>query len=310
MKINIQSEIGELEGVILHTPGPEVENMTPQNAERALYSDILNLSVAQKEYAQLADLLGTVTQTYQVHDLLESILAEPAVKAPLVLRICEAEGCLDLCDDLLALPLESLARQLIEGVVQPRDNLTRFLSKERFCLPPLHNFFFTRDAAMAIMDEILIGRMAKPVRARESIIMEAIFNHSPRFSVNTVNPLAQKHPDIAATVEGGTYSSPGTTSWSSGTAAAPPPRASTLSSNDSRPRKNASGTSWSRSCRISRNHSFTWTWFSPFWTETTACSSNRSCSGRASTRPFISLSKTAVSPEYGRKKVSSMHCGG
>ena len=56
MIIDIQSEIGELEGVILHTPGPEVENMTPQNAERALYSDILNLSVAQKEYAQLADL--------------------------------------------------------------------------------------------------------------------------------------------------------------------------------------------------------------------------------------------------------------
>ena len=136
-------------------------------------------------------------------DLLESVLAEPAAKTPLVLHICEAEGCLDLCDDLLALPQKTLARQLIEGVVQPRDNLTRFLSKERFCLPPLHNFFFTRDAAMAIMDEILIGRMAKPVRARESIIMEAIFNHSPRFSVNTVNPLAQKHPDMAATVEGG-----------------------------------------------------------------------------------------------------------
>jgi arginine deiminase len=203
MKIDVRSEIGELEGVILHTPGPEVENMTPQNAERALYSDILNLSVANKEYAQLADLLNTITQTYQVRDLLESVLDEPAAKTPLVLQICEAENCLDLCDDLLALPAKTLARQLIEGVVQPRDNLTRFLSKERFCLPPLHNFFFTRDAAMAIMDEVLIGRMAKPVRYRESIIMEAIFNCGPRFSVNTVNPLAQKHPDTAATVEGG-----------------------------------------------------------------------------------------------------------
>ena len=44
--VNVTSEIGELEGVILHSPGPEVENMTPENAERALYSDILNLSVA------------------------------------------------------------------------------------------------------------------------------------------------------------------------------------------------------------------------------------------------------------------------
>ena len=203
MQIDVRSEIGELEGVILHTPGPEVENMTPQNAERALYSDILNLSVAQKEYAQLLDLLNALTHTHQVHDLLESVLAESAAKTPLVLQICEAEGCLDLCDDLLALPEKTLARKLIEGVEQPRDNLTRFLSKERFCLPPLHNFFFTRDAAMAIRDEILIGRMAKPVRSRESIIMEAIFTHSPLFSVNTVNPLAQKRPDYAAAVEGG-----------------------------------------------------------------------------------------------------------
>ena len=45
MKTCINSEIGKLEGVIIHTPGPEVENMTPENAERALYSDILNLSI-------------------------------------------------------------------------------------------------------------------------------------------------------------------------------------------------------------------------------------------------------------------------
>ena len=41
--IQVYTETGELEGVLLHPPGPEVENMTPKNAERALYSDILNL---------------------------------------------------------------------------------------------------------------------------------------------------------------------------------------------------------------------------------------------------------------------------
>jgi arginine deiminase len=203
MKIDIRSEVGALKGVILHTPGPEVENMTPKNAERALYSDILNLPVARKEYAQLANLLTAVTQVYEVGGLLESVLAVPAVKDRLVLHICEAEGCLDFCDDLLALPEKELSRQLIEGVVLPRDNLTRFLADERFCLRPLHNFFFIRDAAMAILDEILIGRMAKPVRGRESMIMEAIFDHSPQFSVNTVNPTAQKKPDPGATIEGG-----------------------------------------------------------------------------------------------------------
>ena len=203
MKINIESEIGTLEGVILHTPGAEVENMTPRNAERALYSDILNLSIAQKEYNQLACLLDKVTTTFQVRELLESVLALPKAKAALISKICETEACPDLYDELLALPEVPLARRLIEGVLLTRDNLTRYLSEERFALPPLHNFFFTRDAAMAIMDEILIGRMAKPVRARESIILEAIFNHCPQFSAKTVNPLKAKRFEPLATIEGG-----------------------------------------------------------------------------------------------------------
>ena len=203
MKIDIRSEIGTLEGVILHTPGAEVENMTPGNAERALYSDILNLSIAQKEYNQLSRLLDKVTTTFQVRDLLESALALPKVKAGLISKICKAETCPDLCDELLSLPEDRLARQLIEGVLLTRDNLTRFLSEERFALPPLHNFFFTRDAAMAIMDEILIGRMAKPVRSRESIIMETIFNHCPQFSVNTRNPTGATRSDPLASIEGG-----------------------------------------------------------------------------------------------------------
>ena len=37
LNINIQSEIGGLDAVLLHTPGAEVENMTPKMAQRALY---------------------------------------------------------------------------------------------------------------------------------------------------------------------------------------------------------------------------------------------------------------------------------
>jgi len=73
MKTCINSEIGRLEGVIIHTPGSEVENMTPENAERALYSDILNLKVAREEYRQLSGFLSKITNTYQVKTLLEEL---------------------------------------------------------------------------------------------------------------------------------------------------------------------------------------------------------------------------------------------
>ena len=59
LKIEVQSEIGKLNAVLLHRPGAEVENMTPNNVQRALYSDILNLSIAQTEYEQLYGVLST-----------------------------------------------------------------------------------------------------------------------------------------------------------------------------------------------------------------------------------------------------------
>ena len=43
IEVNVQSEIGKLNGVIIHTPGEEVENMTPENAERALYLSLIHI---------------------------------------------------------------------------------------------------------------------------------------------------------------------------------------------------------------------------------------------------------------------------
>ncbi|MDD3688098.1 MAG: arginine deiminase family protein, partial [Bacteroidales bacterium] len=177
LKINLNSEIGKLKGVILHTPGAEVQNMTPENAERALYSDILNLHVAQQEYSQLSGLLGKITNTYQVRTLLENILTNSRVRENLIEKVCLNEGVENYRDVIDNLDNEELARQLIEGVLLKKDNLTDFISKRRYMLKPLHNFFFTRDAAIAVNDNVLIAKMANRVRERESIIMQSIFDY-------------------------------------------------------------------------------------------------------------------------------------
>jgi len=210
VELDVRSEIGELEGVILHTPGSEVENMTPENAERALYSDILNLSVAQKEYKQLSGSLGEITQTYQVKDLLANILKDDKVKEIVIDKICKIEPELAVkgntyCikDTLLDQNAEDLASLLIEGVTLTRDNLTKFLSKERYAMRPLHNFFFTRDASMSVLDEVLIGKMANGVRDRESLIMQAIFDYTPGFKTKTVNPIDNPNMDPNCMIEGG-----------------------------------------------------------------------------------------------------------
>jgi arginine deiminase len=203
INVNVRSEIGELEGVILHTPGSEVENMTPKNAERALYSDILNLSVAKKEYAQLSGVLNKLTKTFQVKDLLADILTNEKVKENLLNKICLHEEKCNLSKHLTSLDSTELARQLIEGVVEEKNTLTAYLSKERYSLRPLHNFFFTRDSAMSVLDEVLIGRMASNVRERESLIMEAIFDYHEMFVTKTVNPLNSQNYTKETSIEGG-----------------------------------------------------------------------------------------------------------
>ncbi|HAG15295.1 MAG TPA: arginine deiminase [Bacteroidales bacterium] len=204
-KINVQvsSEIGELEAVILHTPGSEVENMTPQNAERALYSDILNLTIASQEYSELEQLLNKLTRTFQVKDLLTEILENDRVRESMVQRIVRNENLEAYEPFLMDLSTKELARQLIEGGEMIKNNLTRFMDPERFGLRPLHNFFFTRDASMTVNNKVLIAKMASKVRDRESLIMENIFDFHPLFNAKTINPLSFAGKTDEITIEGG-----------------------------------------------------------------------------------------------------------
>lgn len=207
INVNVTSEFGELEGVIVHTPGLEVEEMTPETAKRALYSDILNLSVATEEYKQLKGVLSKVSPCFEVKDLLAEVLKTDNVRKNLLAEICLAENAQDILEDLQELKPADLARLLIQGVPIKRNNLTRYLSQERFSLWPLHNFLFTRDASMAFRDEVLIGKMANAVRDREALIMDAIFTHHPMLGTQTIN--SQKPGIIPAgkniTIEGGDF---------------------------------------------------------------------------------------------------------
>jgi len=202
-KVNIKSEIGKLEAVILHKPGKEVENMTPENAERALYSDILNLDVAQKEYEQFAGVLNKVAHTYEVKDLLSEILKSDTVRKEVLDNIFANEYMYKENKFLYSLTNGELATQLIEGVKMKKDNLTKYLSDERYSLRPLHNFFFTRDASISVLDKVLIGKMANKVRDREALIMDSIFKYHKDFGVETVNPINCKECESPYTIEGG-----------------------------------------------------------------------------------------------------------
>lgn len=202
--IDIRSEIGELQGVVLHTPGNEVENMTPANSQKALYSDILNLPVALKEYNQFKGFLSKVTRTFEVRELLLDVVNDDLHRKALINNIIKREALpSDLEDILLSMKPVKLVTVLLEGVEMPKDNFTRYISKDQYILEPLHNFFFTRDASVAMLNKVLISSMASPVRIRESLIMDAIFTNHPAFLAKTIHPEDSQHFCNEFSFEGG-----------------------------------------------------------------------------------------------------------
>lgn len=179
MTIDVSSEIGHLEGVILHRPGIEIEKMVPNTIEECLYSDLLNLNIATKEYSYFEKVLSKWTKTYQIMDLLSEILKDQNVKLKLVNEILEREEKTHLAEELLYLEAKELARVLIEGW------------KEE--LSPLCNFLYTRDASSTLYDNVLIHSMQFDVRVRESIIMNYVFKcyfNAKTLSTSTYSPKA------------------------------------------------------------------------------------------------------------------------
>ena len=200
INVSVNSEIGKLQHVLVHTPGPELEKVTPENAHTFLFSDILNLQVAQKEYGYFKKVLQKAAQVHEIGDLLTDILKSENVKTGLVDRICKVEDKAFLAPYLKGLPAEELSRQLIEGV--QLDEIT-YINKEPYALLPVPNLFFMRDTSFTMFDNIMISNMATTVRARECMLLSSIYNLHPLFETKVVNPVMSYDIHGEGTVEGG-----------------------------------------------------------------------------------------------------------
>lgn len=187
LTLNVQSETGKLEAVLMHVPGAEVENMTPQNAQRALYSDILNLSIAQKEYEQIYGVLNRTSKVYTVTELLTEVLKHKSHKKALIKEICRLEQAGNYFDFLMEQPAELLAKILIEGLPIHINTLTEYLREEYYALKPLYNFYFTRDPSVIIGNNAVVCKMANNVRLREALIMKAIFESDLFFNSQIID---------------------------------------------------------------------------------------------------------------------------
>ncbi|MGJ9382210.1 arginine deiminase [Salipaludibacillus sp. CF4.18] len=196
--LNIYSEIGTLEKVMVHRPGKEIENLFPEFMKEFLFDDIPNLRLAQKEHDKFVEVLSSRgAEVLYVTDLASAALTEKSVREvfidefltlPKQLHRDEESVYKSLKEYLLSKNPTELVETLIRGIrkeevfVEKRHKLAGMLDHPYpFYLDPLVNMYFTRDPYNVIGNGISLNPMNQTARKNETIFMKYIMNHHPEF---------------------------------------------------------------------------------------------------------------------------------
>ncbi len=194
--IQVNSEIGVLKTVLLHRPGAEIENITPDTMERLLFDDIPFLQNAQKEHDYFAQVLqDRGVETVYIEQLLEDVLADSAVKDEFLTRYLTEhhyvnDAMKDIKEYLNTLSTHDLVSTIYAGV---RRELVDFKhpnlhdvagsdAENPFLMDPLPNAYFTRDPQAMMGSGLTINHMTYDARRPESLITEFVMKYHPRFA--------------------------------------------------------------------------------------------------------------------------------
>src|SRR5919108_5866722 len=127
-RIRVTSEIGALEAVLVHTPGPELEAVTPGNREAYLYDDIIDLESAQREHRQFVSVLRRFARVFQARELLAEILEQPEAREFLITKTMDVVPSDELAQRLGALPSAQIVEMLIQGTAEESGPIARALN--------------------------------------------------------------------------------------------------------------------------------------------------------------------------------------
>ncbi len=182
MAVWIDSEINRLKRVIIHSPGHEIEAMSPATARHELYNDIIPLSVVAEEHRELSGFLSLISQVSQVRDLLAEILRKEEGRTALIGELALRYGIYARKEELSGLSPDELADICITGLKKSPRTLSDYLDPREFDILPLPNLYFTRDSAMVYRNRMIIGSMARGVRNMEAVIFSLICTYHELFA--------------------------------------------------------------------------------------------------------------------------------
>ena len=190
------SEINPLTKVLMHRPGDEFLNLTPNTLERLLFDDIPYLKIAQQEHDAYANALRAegVEVVYLVDlvaeaienggrtvrkKFLEQFIDEAGVTSPKVVK-----HCYDYLNSFK--DTKDMVRKCIAGIdiseLKKLGSISGFYATRdtrRMIIDPIPNLYFQRDPMATVGNGATLHRMWSVTRTRESIFMEYVYKYHP-----------------------------------------------------------------------------------------------------------------------------------
>ncbi len=197
--VNVKSEIKPLKKVLLHRPGKELLNLTPNTLEELLFDDIPFLKVAQEEHDAFAQALrDNGVEVFYLEDLMAEVLeANPELREQFLKQWIEEAGIrTDRYQKIIFDYLQEnypgakdLVLKTMEGInltelhTDKSNSLVDLVSESsKMVVKPMPNLYFTRDPFAMIGNGVSINRMYSVTRNRETIYGDYIFKYHPDFA--------------------------------------------------------------------------------------------------------------------------------
>lgn len=206
--ICVYSEISDLKKVLVHTPGEEINNISPSRLDELLFSAILEpsdtisehkkfISILEKEGVEVVQLVDLVSETYEKCDtqskneFIDKFISEiePVIKTNSLNKKIK-EFLLSISNT------KKMVRKMMSGIFCSELDID---SKKELLVDPMPNLYFTRDPFASIGSGVSINKMKYVTRRRETIFCDFIFSKNNDYkSVPQLYSRNDKH-----TIEGG-----------------------------------------------------------------------------------------------------------
>lgn len=197
--INVKSEIKPLKKVLLHRPGKELENLTPDTLERLLFDDIPFLEVAQAEHDAFAQTLrDNGVEVVYLEELMAEVLdTSDEIRDQFIYQWISEGGIKgkkwqkkiydflmeNYKDDNKGLVMKTMAGIVLKEIsFDVNGSLEDLMSDDsELLIDPMPNLYFTRDPFASIGNGVSMHRMYSVTRGRETIYGDYIFDYHPDF---------------------------------------------------------------------------------------------------------------------------------